>query len=77
MEKITCEVISDLLPLYCDGVCSQDSCRLVQEHLEDCPGCRELLRQMKEECLLPDGEERKKEAAVKELASVWKKTVKR
>lgn len=77
MEKITCEVISDLLPLYCDGVCSQDSRRLVQEHLEDCPGCRELLRQMKEECLLPDGEERKKEAAVKELASVWKKTVKR
>lgn len=77
MEKISCEVISDLLPLYYDEVCTQDSRRLVQEHLEDCSGCRELLRQMKEDCLLPDGEERKKEAAVKDLASVWKKTVKR
>ena len=30
MEKITCEVIADLLPLYCDEVCSQDSRRLVR-----------------------------------------------
>lgn len=77
MEKISCEIISDLLPLYCDEVCSQDSRRLVQEHLEGCPGCFALLEQMKKECILPDGEEMKKEAAMKELASVWKKTMKR
>lgn len=77
MEKITCEVILDLLPLYCDEVCSPDSCRLVQEHLKECPGCSELLRQMKKECMLPDAEEQKEEAVVKNLAAVWKKTIKR
>lgn len=76
MEKITCEVIADLLPLYCDEVCSQDSRRLVQEHLKGCPRCSELLRQMRKECLLPDAQEQKQEAVVKKMAAVWKKTVK-
>ncbi|MDE7298812.1 MAG: zf-HC2 domain-containing protein [Lachnospiraceae bacterium] len=76
MEKISCEIISDLLPLYCDEVCSQDSRRLVEEHLKGCPGCCELLRQIKKEYLLPDAEEQEHEAVVKDLAAVWKKTVK-
>lgn len=28
--KISCEIIQDLLPLYCDGVCSQDSKQVVE-----------------------------------------------
>ena len=38
MEKITCDVIQDILPLYCDDVCSKDSRELVEKHLEDCAG---------------------------------------
>ena len=45
--KITCDLIQDLLPLYCDGVCSEDSRRVVEEHLQSCTSCsadHELMR---------------------------------
>ena len=38
--KENCEVIRDLLPLVQDGVASEASCRMVQEHLEECEACR-------------------------------------
>ena len=30
MDEILCDVIQDLLPLYCDGVCSEESKKLVE-----------------------------------------------
>ena len=36
-----CEVIRDLLPLVQDGVASEESCRVVQEHLRQCEHCRQ------------------------------------
>ena len=44
--KISCDVVTDLLPLYHDGVCSQSSKKLVAEHLNECESCRVLLRKM-------------------------------
>ena len=35
-----CSLIKDLLPLYHDGVLSEESKRAVAEHLEDCADCR-------------------------------------
>ncbi len=40
--KMKCEVIQDLLPLYCDHQASQESCKLIEEHLEECESCRKL-----------------------------------
>lgn len=37
-----CEVIKDLIPLYSDGVCSETSKTLVEEHLEACDDCRKV-----------------------------------
>jgi len=34
--RITCEIIKDLLPLYHDNVCSEDSRKLIEEHLLTC-----------------------------------------
>ena len=34
--KVNCEIIEDLLPLYHDGVCSDTSRKLVDNHLESC-----------------------------------------
>lgn len=45
-----CNVIKDLLPLYVDGCCSEESSKLVAEHLENCGSCRELNNQMRETC---------------------------
>ena len=39
MEKINCNVIQDILPLYIDDVVSDDTKELVEEHLQNCEIC--------------------------------------
>lgn len=41
--KITCNVVRDLLPLYAEEMVSGDSRELVDEHLNSCEACRNLL----------------------------------
>lgn len=38
--ELNCEIIRDLLPLYCDGVCSHASSKAVENHLNDCEICK-------------------------------------
>lgn len=45
-EKMTCEVVQDLLPLYVDGACTQGSKRLVEEHMKGCESCKKQLGEM-------------------------------
>lgn len=45
-----CNVIKDLLPLYVDECCSEESARLVAEHLDVCESCRKIYDQMREMC---------------------------
>ena len=40
-------IISDLLPLYTDGVCSEESAACVRAHLEECAECRAALEDFK------------------------------
>lgn len=55
MKEINCNIIRDLLPLYEDGVVSEDTAQLVREHLEGCPACREEYERMHTPAsLLPD-----------------------
>ena len=49
MNNLSCSVTQDLLPLYKDGICSEESRCLVQEHLDTCETCRHLYRIMTEE----------------------------
>lgn len=44
--KISCDIIKDLLPLYHDNVCSTDSRKLIEEHLENCEECKSELKNM-------------------------------
>lgn len=37
--KINCKVVEDLMPLYIDEVCSDESKQLVEEHLINCHEC--------------------------------------
>lgn len=46
MTRISCDVIQDLLPLYYDGICSESTKQLVEEHLADCADCRSALEQL-------------------------------
>lgn len=55
--KITCNIIEDLMLQYADGTLSEDSRRLVEEHLDSCEKCREKLRQIRSICEELDGGE--------------------
>ena len=43
---IFCDVILDLLPLYADGQASEDSQKLVQEHIKECRTCAAIAKSM-------------------------------
>lgn len=43
---ISCNIAEDLLPLYADGSCSEDSRAALEEHLKECPSCRTKLERM-------------------------------
>lgn len=44
--KYSCEVIRDLLPLYIDDVCSEESKKIVDGHVEECGECRAYFEKM-------------------------------
>lgn len=48
-DKMSCNVIRDILPSYIDGVCSEESAKCVEEHLASCAECREIYEAMKED----------------------------
>ncbi len=41
--KLSCKVIEDMLPMYYDGVCSNESVILIEEHLKECTQCNRVL----------------------------------
>lgn len=54
MKEISCNIIRDLLPLYVDGVVSDDTSELVESHLAECEECRKEAERIKEHLSLPD-----------------------
>lgn len=44
--KISCDMAGDLLPLYVEDICSEDSRAALEEHMDACPACREKCRRM-------------------------------
>lgn len=72
--KISCEIIRDLLPLYHDGVCSNESRQMIEEHLSECENCRAELKAMDDMLIIPDKKQNLADAeAVKNLSKKWKK----
>lgn len=63
-----CRIVEDLLPLYHDGICSDESRKLVEEHLSQCERCRRLLGQIDGELVSPGVVE----ADIKPLKSISK-----
>ena len=53
MNKISCNIIGDLLPLYVDGAVSEDTKKLVEEHLAECEECKKAAEEMGKELVLP------------------------
>ena len=51
--KFNCSIVEDLLPLYLEDMCSEDSKAALEEHLKECPACREKLARMKNSEIIP------------------------
>ena len=72
--KTSCEIIKDLLPLYHDGVCSNESKALVDEHLAECDNCKSELQTMNEIIPINNTAQNLSEAeTLKGLSKKWKR----
>lgn len=45
--KYQCEIVRDLMPLYLDGIASEQSRQMVDEHFSECKECTALFSKMK------------------------------
>lgn len=45
--KLPCKVIEDILPMYYDKICSEESAMLVEEHIKACPRCSQTLSDLR------------------------------
>lgn len=49
MNKMQCYVAEDLLPEYVEGLCSEQTGRELEAHLQDCESCRKKMEEMRRE----------------------------
>lgn len=45
-KDLSCNVIKDLLPVYCDGMASVDSVEVVEQHIKQCEDCKLIYEKM-------------------------------
>lgn len=77
--KYACNLIKDLLPLYHDEVCSEESKQAVEEHFEECQECQEYYKKLNESDIveLASFDEKMEEKKVESLKKVRRKLRKR
>lgn len=74
-----CHVIQDLLPLYLDGVCSEESKEIIEQHLSTCSTCQKYyaaLREAEESAITPPAPEEELQKAAS-FRSVRKKIIRK
>lgn len=54
MKKVSCNIIRDILPLYIEGVVSDETREEVKAHLESCGSCRKEYQAMTQSFVLPE-----------------------
>ncbi|WP_435923990.1 zf-HC2 domain-containing protein [Paenibacillus sp. DYY-L-2] len=77
MSKVHDNVIRDLLPLYIDNVCSEESSKLIENHLSSSAVLREEMNRMREELRIAgdSGKPDSKEAeTIKRISAFWSRS---
>lgn len=62
--QLNCNIAEDLLPLYLENMCSDDSKTALEEHLQECPACREKLARMKSDEIIPQMKKQKSKVPI-------------
>lgn len=70
---MNCEIVRDLLPLYADGLCSEESRRAVEEHLKTCEACRKLLPEDPAEMPSPAAGSEGEDGVLRSISQEWKR----
>ena len=71
--NLPCKIVEDMLPIYYDGVCSDESAKLIEKHLENCPQCSRLLSDLNTEIEI--GEKSVDDLKpLEEIQKKWKKS---
>ena len=52
-QEIKCCVVKDILPLYAENLCSEETAEIVREHIENCESCRRLSEEVEIEDKAP------------------------
>ena len=76
MSKINCSLIKDLLPLYIDELCSNESTEIIKNHLEVCEECNKEYKQLKNEPILKEVNDNSSEL-IKGVGNMFKKDKKK
>lgn len=53
MEKISCSIAKDLLPLYIEGILSEETAQVVEMHLQTCESCKKDFEIMRQDFVFP------------------------
>jgi hypothetical protein len=75
--EMTCEIVKDLLPLYHDDVCSNESRIIIEEHLLECDICKKYLDNMKSDLFQSNTEKTSEQAKWDILKGIKKKLLKK
>ena len=54
MDKVHCNIIQDLLPLYADNIVSPESKEIIENHLSHCTECQGILDEIKQSIHIPN-----------------------
>ncbi|MGE7770418.1 anti-sigma factor family protein [Viridibacillus arvi] len=46
---MNCNIIKDLLPSYIDEICSEDTAKLVEDHVQHCEECKQTLKRLQQQ----------------------------
>ncbi len=59
MIKMDCDIIQDLIPSYVDEICSDATRKFVEEHIEECDACKNVVKLYRENELTGKGIEQR------------------
>lgn len=79
--RISCDVVQDLLPLYVDKACSEDSSKMVESHMTGCKTCKKTYDAMTgegktEELMKSEGFQKQQVSSVKKIKKKWSRSKK-
>ena len=76
MNKENCSLIKDLLPLYIDDLCSNESAEIIKNHLEICSSCKKEYEQLTNQPVIKFENDNSTEL-IKGVGNMFKKDKKR